>query len=141
VLPARILRAVAVLLAVVSLSSCAQKGLDAEQQQAEARECASLVERHVAKSTDQQGTTTLDGQTLDLNDPATFYKLLQDLRPPGIFRMDDKRTFRFARSSLVSDLCKDKGTAPGVTTTTTTNPSTTTTTTTGLTSSSASTSG
>jgi hypothetical protein len=50
---------------------------------------------------------------------------LQELRPASIFRMDDPRTFRFARSSMIGDLCKDKGVAPGVTTTTTKTTSTT----------------
>jgi hypothetical protein len=106
----------------IGLSGCGRAGLDEEQQAAEAHACASLVERHVAK-VDGNGSLVLDGQKLDLNNPEEFYRLLQELRPPSIFRMDDARTFRFARSSLVSDLCKDKGVAPGVG-----SPSTTTTT-------------
>lgn len=105
--------------ALFGLVACAQPGLDAQQQQVEARECASLVERHVARA-GGNGTITLDEQKLALDDPAQFYEMLARLRPPSVFRMDDKRTFRYSRSALVSDLCKDKGTAPGVTSATST---------------------
>lgn len=101
-------------IAVLSLAACGGPALDAQQQQVEARECASLVERHVARA-GGNGTITLDGQKLALDDPIRFYEMLSKLRPPSVFRMDDKRTFRYSRSALVSDLCKDKGTAPGAT--------------------------
>jgi hypothetical protein len=129
----RVVRVVAVVAAVaigatLTLAGCGRSGLDEQQQATEARACASLVERHVAK-VGGNGSQTLDGQQLDLDRPTEFYRLLRQLRPPSIFRLDDARTFRYARSSLLSDLCKDKGVAPGVTTTTTTTTSTTTTTT------------
>lgn len=105
-------------IAVLGLAACGGPALDAQQQQVEARECASLVERHVARA-GGNGTITLDGQKLALDEPIRFYEMLSKLRPPSVFRMDDKRTFRYSRSALVSDLCKDKGTAPGATSTTT----------------------
>ena len=125
----RLARVVAVgaLGATLTLTGCGRAGLDEEQQATEARACASLVERHVAK-VGGNGSQTLDGQKLDLDKPNEFYRLLRQLRPPSVFRLDDARTFRYARSSLLSDLCKDKGVAPGVTTTTTTSTTTTTTT-------------
>lgn len=121
----RLARAVAVVATLaLTFGACGRPGLDEEQQATEAHACASLVERHVAKVGDN-GSQVLDGQKLELDKPEEFYRLLHELRPPSIFRMDDARTFRFARSSLVSDLCKDKGVAPGVTTTTTTTTTTT----------------
>jgi hypothetical protein len=113
-------------LLTIGLTGCGRAGLDAEQQAAEAHACASLVERHVAK-VGGNGSLVLDGQKLSLDDPEEFYRLLQQLRPPSVFRMDDPRTFRYARSSLVSDLCKDKGVAPGANTTPPPTPTTTTT--------------
>jgi hypothetical protein len=110
--------------ATIALTGCGRAGLDAEQQAVEARACASLVERHVAR-VGGNGSQLLDDQKLELDKPEEFYRLLQELRPASIFRMDDPRTFRFARSSMIGDLCKDKGVAPGVTTTTTKTTSTT----------------
>jgi hypothetical protein len=103
----RVARVVAVVAvgATLTLTGCGRAGLDDEQQATEARACASLVERHVAK-VGGNGSQTLDGQKLELDRPTEFYRLLRQLRPPSVFRLDDARTFRYARSSLLSDLCK-----------------------------------
>jgi hypothetical protein len=80
--------ATAALAAVVALSGCgAPANLDAQQQVAFARACTSLIERNVVQA--NPPVKELDGQTLDLDDPAEFYSTLERLRGPDFFSFDD----------------------------------------------------
>ncbi len=83
-----------------------QATLDRQQQEAEARECVSLVVRNVAQNVKPK-VTSLDGVRLDLAaDPAAFFAELARLRPPSSFDLDAAKSFRLSRSAYVGDRCK-----------------------------------
>ena len=126
--------------ALVALAGCTPSGFDAEQAKAEARECASLLERHVTGRT-TPGRIVVDGKTIDLGkDPDGFYSVLEAERGPDDFPLTGGRAETAQRASYISDLCKAKdatssstrsaSTTASTTTSTTSTTSTTTTTTT-----------
>jgi hypothetical protein len=80
--------ATAALAAVVALAGCgAPANLDAQQKVAFARACTSLIERNIVQA--KPPVKELDGQRLDLNDPAEFYATLERLRGPDFFSFND----------------------------------------------------
>ncbi len=130
-------RGVALVLVAVALTGCGSKKLDDQQQAFEVKACMSLIERHVAND---NAPITIDGHKLTLANTKQFYDTLAMLRPPSVFKLDDPTSLQYGPHSELSDLCKDKATAPGASpstgsartataTTTTTTPTTTTTTT------------
>ena len=120
-------RVVAAVLVVGTLAGCGSKKLDEQQQAFEVKACMSLIERHVAND---NATITIDGHKLSLADPQQFYAELRQLRPPSIFKLDDPTSLQFGPHSELSDLCKDKASAPSASTSSSTtssaSPSTTT---------------
>lgn len=95
---ARPLPAIAVL---VLAGACAPAGLDAEQRAAEAKACASLIERRVGRR-----VAELEGTDISLaTDPAGFYSALAAERGPERFARDDPATTTDYRASVLSRLC------------------------------------
>lgn len=106
--------------AAVTVVGCAPSGLDAEQAKAEARECASLLERHVSGRT-PPGRIVVDGTTIDLgSDAERFYSVLEDERGPEDFPLTGGRAATAQRASFISDLCKAKDASSSASTSTTT---------------------
>jgi hypothetical protein len=129
-----------VVAAALAAAGCTPSGFDAQQANAEARECASLLERHV---TGRRPPTRIvvDGATIDIGtDPDGFYSVLEEKRGPDDFPLTGGRAETAQRASYISDLCKAKdastssrsssSSSASTTSTTTTTTSTTTTTTT-----------
>lgn len=123
---------------VGTLASCrAPADLDRQQQVGFARACASLLERNLSDN-EPPRTGTLDGELLDLGDPATFYERLHRLRGPDTFDLHDPAnaddtarepldgcSFKpSALSSLLSKNSRSTDTETGSTTTSTTAPGT-----------------
>ena len=103
----RISLGVAALAGVVAMAGCAPAHLDAQQQQAEAKECASLLERHVVGNL--RGKIVVDDQTIGLgSDPAGFYRQLEAARGPDDFSFAEGKALTSQRASYISDLCKAK---------------------------------
>lgn len=123
-------RGVALVLVAVAVTGCGSKKLDEQQQAFEVKACMSLIERHVAND---NAAITIDGHKLTLANTKQFYDTLAKLRPPSVFKLDDPTSLQYGPHSELSDLCKDKASAPGASpssdSTTTTTTSTTTTTT------------
>ena len=115
-----------VVAAAVAVAGCTSSSLDAEQAKAEARECASLLERHVSGRT-PPGRIVVDGKTIDLGaDPDGFYSVLEEERGPDDFPLTGGRAETAQRASFISDLCKAKDASSRTTTTTTTTTTTST---------------
>ena len=103
-------RAAAAALAITVLAGCSDAGdLTGQQQRFLVRACLSLIERHVAND---QAAITIDGHKLSLDDPQQFYRVLQELRRPNVFLLDNDTSLRYGPHSELSDLCKDKASAP-----------------------------
>ncbi|MGQ0615645.1 MAG: hypothetical protein ACT4PW_01425 [Acidimicrobiia bacterium] len=113
---ARPLPAIAVL---VLGSACAPAGLDAGQRAAEAKACASLIERRVGLR-----VAELEGTDISLaTDPARFYSVLAAERGPERFARDNPATTTDYRASVLSRLCSpeisrssDSGSGPATST-------------------------
>ncbi|MGI8664394.1 MAG: hypothetical protein ACR2LQ_14475 [Acidimicrobiales bacterium] len=107
------------------LGGCAPRGLDAQQQRVEARECASLLERHITGRQPPR-SIVIDGTSIDLGtDPGGFYRQLEAARGPDAFALVGEKPASAQRASFVSDLCKAKdasssSSSPSASTTTTT---------------------
>ena len=109
-------RAAAAALAISVAAGCGGSGdLTGQQQRFLVKACMSLIERHVAND---NTTITIDGHTLSLRDAEQFYRVLRELRMPGVFLLDNDTSLRYGPHSELSDLCKDKASAPSPTTTT-----------------------
>ena len=102
-------RTVGAALVVVALAGCGSKKLDAQQQSFEVKACMSLIERHVAND---NAPITIDGHKLMLANTKDFYDTLARLRPPTVFKLDDPTSLQYGPHSELSDLCKDKASAP-----------------------------
>ncbi len=121
--------AIGLVVAVGALVGCDHAKLDAQMQSVAARECASLLERHITGAT-PPAKITLNGVTLDLGgDPSAFYERLQALRGPDAFPSGGPGySSTETRAGVISDKCKTgssaatKPGAPTTTTTTTTEP-------------------
>jgi hypothetical protein len=106
--PARLF-ALGVLVAVLAVAAgCGTpSNLDAQEQEAFARECTSLLERNLANDPDRSDRAlTLDGQRLDLAAGASFYEELEDLRGPDTFDLHDSSDSNSTRNSTF-DRCKN----------------------------------
>ena len=126
----RLAGALAALVALPALAGCGTpSGLDHQEQVAFARECASLVERHVGDN-DPPHRAQLGSETLTLAEPASFYSILERLRGASTYNLHDpQHNADTARQPL--DDCNPKPAAlsskPPRTTSTTTTTTTTTT--------------
>jgi hypothetical protein len=123
----------AALATVVALAGCGTPAhLDHDEQVAFARECASLVERHVSEN-EPPHQAQLGSDTLTLAEPASFYSILERIRGASTYNLHDpKHNADTARQPL--DDCNPKSPVlssllSGSTTTTSTTTSSTTTTT------------
>lgn len=120
----RLAAALAALVTLPSLAGCGTPpDLDHQEQVAFARECASLVERHVGDN-DPPHRAQLGSETLTLAEPASFYSILERIRGASTYNLHDpKHNADTARQPL--DDCNPKSPAlspalPKNTTTTTT---------------------
>ena len=82
------------LVGVLSISTLAGCGtppdLDHQEQVAFARECASLVERNVAENEPPRRVQVGD-ETLTLDQPSSFYSILERLRGPSTYNLHDPK--------------------------------------------------
>jgi hypothetical protein len=115
----------------VVLSGCSKGAtLDHQEQVAFARACASLVERDVANHTPP--VRDLNGERLDLDDPASFYSTLEKLRGPSTFDFHDPARADETPKDLLDSPCQPRTAAtnpliPRASTSTTSPPPPTTT--------------
>jgi hypothetical protein len=97
--------AASALIVVVALSGCsAPSKLDQQEKVAFARACTSLVERNVAQA--NPPVKELDGQRLDLSDPATFYATLERLRGPDTYNFHDPSKAENSPKDMLDNPCK-----------------------------------
>lgn len=74
---------------VATASACGQPAhLDAQEQVAFARECTSLIERNLSDN-DPPREGVLGRETLNLDDPKSFYDTLERLRGPHTYDLHD----------------------------------------------------
>ena len=66
----------------------APSNLDHQEQVAFARACASLVERGLSDNTPPR-TALLGGEEVNLDDPPSFYSVLERIRGPEYFNLHD----------------------------------------------------
>jgi hypothetical protein len=109
-----VVRVAAAALAAGALAGCGNGSGDLTglQQRFLVKACMSLIERHVANDST---SITIDGHKLSLADPQQFYRVLQELRAPSVFLLDNDTSLRYGPHSELSDLCKDKASAPPTT--------------------------
>jgi hypothetical protein len=97
----------AALIAFVALSGCSQPAnLDHQEQVAFARACASLIERNVVQA--NPPVKELDGEQLNLDDPAAFYVALERLRGPDTFDFHDSTDADRSPKDKLDDPCRPK---------------------------------
>jgi hypothetical protein len=76
------------LVALVTVCGCsAPSKLDRQEKVAFARACTSLIERNVVQT--NPPVKELQGQRLDLDDPAAFYATLERLQGPDTYDFDN----------------------------------------------------
>jgi hypothetical protein len=92
---------------LIALAGCgAPSGLDHQEQVAFARECVSLIERSLSDNKPPRAAL-LGSDTLNLDNPSAFYSILERLRGPSTYELNDpKRSTDTARQPL--DDCNTK---------------------------------
>src|SRR5262245_42152477 len=84
--------------------------LDRQQQVAFARACVSLSERNIVQA--DPPVKELEGERLDLDDPAAFYSILERLRGPDTFDftfdVNDPNAARRSPKDKLDDACRPK---------------------------------
>lgn len=125
----RLATAIVGVLVLPALAGCGTPpDLDHQEQVAFARECASLVERHVG-DTSGPHRVEVGSDTLTLGQPTSFYSILERIRGASTYNLHDpKHAADTARQPL--DDCNPKTPAPTSKSSSTTTTATTTTTTT-----------
>ena len=93
------------LVALVAVSGCRSRSeLDQQEKVAFARACTSLIERNVVQA--NPPVKELDGQRLDLNDPAAFYAALERLRGPDTYNFNDPSKAGNSPKDMLDNPCK-----------------------------------
>jgi hypothetical protein len=101
----RVAVATTALIVLVTASGCSTPSkLDQQEKVAFARACTSLIERNIAQA--NPPVKELDGQRLDLGDPAAFYATLERLRGPDTYNFDDPNGAERSPKDMLDNPCK-----------------------------------
>jgi hypothetical protein len=93
------------LVALVAVAGCSSPSkLDRQEKVAFARACTSLIERNVVQA--EPPVKELDGQRLDLDDPAAFYATLERLRGPDTYNFEDPSAADRSPKDMLDNPCK-----------------------------------
>jgi hypothetical protein len=99
--------AAAALVAFGAVSGCGTPArLDRQEQVAFARACASLIQRNIVQA--NPPVRELEGEQLDLDDPAAFYSTLERLRGPDTYNFHDPKDADRSPKDKLDDPCRPR---------------------------------